>query len=348
MSNKRPHHLVAHGGATCSTRVLAIAAAVLSVVTSSCAPRSLQPAYGVSSQPLAPQAARSYHPKWRGIVIGTTREAYIRDNFIQESSRHYLYGAGEGTFKPFYLENAQANRMVSGILVTPTRPLPERRAREIYGDKYREWRDKEYIRHWRFEAGPHLIFSSDDDSRITHIAFGAIPELGDAHEPKTKRRKTPEHQIARVGELLGKKQSLNWVGIEEERNQAQQYLKLLSRRYNIVDDAEAQMYVDGILRRLTSIISSPPIPWVVNIVDDPSMNAANLGGGIILMHTGLFGHLDGEDEFAFVLAHEVGHQVRRHVAASQTRMQIANTLLTLGTLVAGAKGEPTPLGPLRT
>ena len=47
--------------------------------------------------------------------------------------------------------------------------------------------------------------------------------------------------------------------------------------------------------------------WDFYIVDDPTLNAFNLPGGLVYVHTGLIREADTLDQLTGVLAHEIGH-----------------------------------------
>ena len=48
------------------------------------------------------------------------------------------------------------------------------------------------------------------------------------------------------------------------------------------------------------------------IVDNPTINAFAVPGGVIGVHSGLFQYAQTEDEFATVMAHEIAHLSQRH------------------------------------
>lgn len=61
--------------------------------------------------------------------------------------------------------------------------------------------------------------------------------------------------------------------------------------------------------------------WRVRIIhDDSTLNAFCTPGGYIYVYTGILKFLDSEDQFAGVLAHEIGHADMRHSTRQMTTM----------------------------
>ena len=57
------------------------------------------------------------------------------------------------------------------------------------------------------------------------------------------------------------------------------------------------------------------------IVDNPTINAFAVPGGVIGVHSGLFQYAETEDEFATVMAHEIAHLSQRHFSRSEPQEQ---------------------------
>jgi len=73
-------------------------------------------------------------------------------------------------------------------------------------------------------------------------------------------------------------------------------------------------------------------------VDDDEVNAFTDRNGDIWLHRGLLDYLESDDEIAAVVAHEMGHQIAGHVAASQKHAILGalfGGLLMTGAAVAG-------------
>jgi predicted Zn-dependent protease len=85
-------------------------------------------------------------------------------------------------------------------------------------------------------------------------------------------------------------------------------------------------------------------PLAVAVLDAPSVNAFALPGGHIVLMRGLMDQSD-PDEVAGVLAHEVGHVVKRHVQIAVVRNLLATLLRPLAT-GGGTAGELSGAGSL--
>ncbi len=88
------------------------------------------------------------------------------------------------------------------------------------------------------------------------------------------------------------------------------------------------------------------------IVDNPTINAFAVPGGVIGVHSGLFNYAVTEDEFATVMAHEIAHLSQRHfsrrmeLAQEQGPMQRAGLLA--GVLLAATVGTDAGLAAMTT
>lgn len=80
----------------------------------------------------------------------------------------------------------------------------------------------------------------------------------------------------------------------------------------LVPDAELQSYVNRVGRWIASQSERPDLPWRFAVIDTNSINAFAAPGGYVLVTRGLYEILDSEAQLAGVLAHEIGHVVRRH------------------------------------
>ena len=80
----------------------------------------------------------------------------------------------------------------------------------------------------------------------------------------------------------------------------------------LVNDEELQRYVNRVGRWVAMQSERPDLPWRFAVIDTASINAFATPGGYVLVTRGLYDILDNEAQLAGVLAHEIGHIVRRH------------------------------------
>ena len=89
------------------------------------------------------------------------------------------------------------------------------------------------------------------------------------------------------------------------------------RKKRILFDNRFQQYIDSLLQELVETnptIKSENIRLFVARHNEP--NAVNYGEGTILLNVGLFKYLENENQLASVISHEIGHQLKKHVATN--------------------------------
>ncbi len=80
----------------------------------------------------------------------------------------------------------------------------------------------------------------------------------------------------------------------------------------LVNDLALQRYVNRVGRWVASQSERAGLNWHFGVIDSNDINAFAAPGGYIFVTKGLYLLLHNESELAGVLAHEVGHVIRRH------------------------------------
>ncbi len=80
----------------------------------------------------------------------------------------------------------------------------------------------------------------------------------------------------------------------------------------LVKDDALQKYVNDVGRWVASQSERPDLPWHFGVIETNDVNAFSAPGGYVFLTRGLYRLLQNEAELAGVLAHEVGHVVRKH------------------------------------
>jgi beta-barrel assembly-enhancing protease len=113
--------------------------------------------------------------------------------------------------------------------------------------------------------------------------------------------------------------SASWVLLPpaEEARLGQQVAAQFEREVTLLDDPEVQAYVRELGERVAAVADVPDgIELRFTVVDAPDVvNAVALPGGHIYVYTGLMRVAQDEAELVAVLAHEVAHVTRRHIAS---------------------------------
>jgi len=106
----------------------------------------------------------------------------------------------------------------------------------------------------------------------------------------------------------------------------------------LVRDANLNRYVRNIGQRLVGSGSLPEFQYRFRIVNSREINSTGFPGGAIYVNRGLIEVTANEDEFAAILAHEIGHVAGRHGTSQLSRQLLVQAPITI------AAGLPTNAG----
>jgi predicted Zn-dependent protease len=123
------------------------------------------------------------------------------------------------------------------------------------------------------------------------------------------------------------------VSKQQEYELGRTWLKAFRSRVREHDDPLMQQYLEQLLYNLAtySDLEDPRLELV--IVNNPSMNAFAVPGGVVGFHTGVFALAETEDQMASVLAHELAHLSQRHFARG-LEAQRASSMVSMAGLLA--------------
>jgi predicted Zn-dependent protease len=118
-----------------------------------------------------------------------------------------------------------------------------------------------------------------------------------------------------------------------------QALPEITQQYGgLAPDQEAQALVDEVGFRIVeqSVARNTPWQFEFHVLNDPNtVNAFALPGGQIFITTGLLSRLEGEDQLAGVLAHEIVHVLARHGAQRIAKGELTNGLIGAISVASG-------------
>jgi predicted Zn-dependent protease len=100
----------------------------------------------------------------------------------------------------------------------------------------------------------------------------------------------------------------------------------------VVTDPLLNAWVNGITTRLWAQVARKDVPYNIKILDVSDVNAFSTLGGYVYVNEGTLDFVQSDDELAGVLGHETGHIERRHAVTSQSKANLVNVLLSVGSL----------------
>jgi predicted Zn-dependent protease len=80
----------------------------------------------------------------------------------------------------------------------------------------------------------------------------------------------------------------------------------------LVKDDQLQKYINSVGRLVSLLSDRADLEWHFGVIDSTDLNAFAAPGGYIMVTKGLYQTLKSEAELAGVLAHEIGHVIRKH------------------------------------
>ena len=124
------------------------------------------------------------------------------------------------------------------------------------------------------------------------------------------------------------------ISTQQERELGQSWLRSFRSQAEVLQDPLIQEYVEDMLKSMAQYAPLEDRRLDVLIVENASLNAFAVPGGVIGVHTGLFMHADSEAAFASVMAHEISHLSQRHFARSVAERQTSARATMAGVLAS--------------
>jgi predicted Zn-dependent protease len=132
------------------------------------------------------------------------------------------------------------------------------------------------------------------------------------------------------------------ISIPEEEEMSHEFMKMMKEQRVIIHDPVAMHMINTVGYHILSGLPAQPFDFEFFLVNDDSFNAFASPAAKIFMYKGLLFALDTIDEFAGIMAHEIGHAVSRHVSQSIDRSKWVNygsmAGMLAGILVGAAGG----------
>ena len=123
----------------------------------------------------------------------------------------------------------------------------------------------------------------------------------------------------------GARGGFNLVSLDQEWGMRNDLRAQVAQQARVADSS----YLNTVGRRIAAQTPMGNRQWDFAIVQDGSVNAFNLPGGLVYVHSGLIAEADTLSELAGVLAHEIGHGAARHGTQLMTRAYGYNAIAGL-------------------
>lgn len=123
------------------------------------------------------------------------------------------------------------------------------------------------------------------------------------------------------------------ISTQQEVQLGQQYAQQVNAQLPIVQDAEANRYINILGDSIAKLSDPRNLDWHFFIVNTDEVNAFALPGGFIYVNRGLIERATKMDELAGVLGHEIGHVIMRHSVKQMEQAQQANIGVTLACIL---------------
>jgi len=132
--------------------------------------------------------------------------------------------------------------------------------------------------------------------------------------------------------------------IGDEREVGEKLLYSVRSTFPLVDDPDLTQYLTNLGQDVLQVAGIQYFDYHFFIINDREFNAFAAPSGLIFFHSGLIESMNSEDELVSVLAHEIGHIVKRHLA-SRVEKGKYTTIGSLGMALAALAfgGAATPV-----
>ncbi|MFQ5698861.1 MAG: M48 family metalloprotease [Myxococcota bacterium] len=130
------------------------------------------------------------------------------------------------------------------------------------------------------------------------------------------------------------------ISIDEEKRIGADIQRQIRAQAKLVSDPVLLGYLNAIGQRLVKVTEPQPFIYRFNLIEDDSLNAFAVPGGYIYIHTGVLARAGDVSELAGVLAHEIAHVRRRHIAKARKKEGLGQLVQLLALAGAAATGQP--------
>ena len=129
------------------------------------------------------------------------------------------------------------------------------------------------------------------------------------------------------------------LSIEKEKEITADVASQIREHLPLVHDPILLAYINELGQEIVAVTEPQPFVYRFALIDDDSLNAFTIGGGYVYLNTGVMEQAGNLSELVGVIAHEVAHVRRRHIARrneGQTLAMLINMAALAAVALAGA------------
>ncbi|MGZ3577648.1 MAG: M48 family metalloprotease [Syntrophales bacterium] len=123
--------------------------------------------------------------------------------------------------------------------------------------------------------------------------------------------------------------------IEDERKLGKEFYERLDKSGVLIHNERIDAYINQLGNKVLAQSDKAPFEFRFSIIKSSAINAFATPGGYVYVNSGLITMVETESELASVLAHEIAHINKRHVASIIDKSQKVG-IATLAAVLAGA------------
>lgn len=131
--------------------------------------------------------------------------------------------------------------------------------------------------------------------------------------------------------------------ITDEREVGEKLLYSVRSAFPLLDDPDITQYLTLLGKQVLEVAGIQYFDYHYFVIDDKDFNAFAAPSGLIFFYAGLIATMNSEDELVSVLAHEIGHIVKRHLASrieTGTYTGLASLGLAIAAIAFGGAATP--------
>jgi|GEM_PF-5955096 len=299
---------------------------------------------GPSIETVVPKAPSARTPGWKGIVPGQTSRSEVERSFQPRASA--------GNSAVYEIDQIEAaityarNGKVDAIELPSAVQIEEGELRSKFGPPDRTMRSDSALKVLDYDSAGLTILVEARTGKATRVRLKPASAAGIASHwalldemvpirlplyDLKKRRAIVKNALHGTAKVPG----------AAERDAAQQTFRQISDHRIVIGEPDLQNYLHGLALRLASVTPTSADLWRVYAIEGSVPQGMNLGGGYILVTRGFLSDLETEAQLAFILCHEMAHQLNGDVASEATRQAAASLVVIAGAIAAGVFGGET-------